>query len=77
VSDYTPSVAAREASDYFNSLPAEERQKLAPLLEHYRQMGLAEMNDGLRQLQRRTDARIKTLRAYDWQRFARDAIESA
>jgi hypothetical protein len=40
-------------------------------------MGLAEMNDGLRQLQRRTDARIKDLRAYDWKRLARDAIESA
>jgi hypothetical protein len=77
VSDYTPTAAAREASDYFNSLPFAERKKLAPLLEHYRQMGLAEMNDGLRQLQRRTDARIRDLRARDWTGFARDVIESA
>jgi hypothetical protein len=40
--NYTPSPAAREASDYFNSLPREQRKKLAPLLDNYRQMGLAE-----------------------------------
>lgn len=41
-SGYTPSEAAQRAGEYFNSLPFEERAKLAPLLEHYRQMGLAE-----------------------------------
>lgn len=31
---------AQAASDYFNSLPFEERGKLAPLLEDYRRMGV-------------------------------------
>jgi hypothetical protein len=39
---YLPNDAAEAASDYFNALPQEERAKLAPLLENYRQMGMAE-----------------------------------
>jgi hypothetical protein len=46
-SKYVGSEAADKASDYFNSLPQEERAKLAPLLEHYRQMGMAEALDHL------------------------------
>jgi hypothetical protein len=56
---YGRSQVAREASDYYNALPIEERRKLAPLLENYRQMGLAEAADGLHALLRRTDARIR------------------
>lgn len=62
VVSYTPSRAAAEASDYFNALPIEERKKLAPLLEHYRQMGLAECGDVLRAELRRIDNRIRGIR---------------
>lgn len=59
---YVPSDAAREASDYYNALPFEERRKLAPLLEHYRQMGLAEAADRFRGSLSRVDARIRDIR---------------
>jgi hypothetical protein len=55
---YIPSDAANEGSDYFNALPIEERQKLAPLLEHYRQMGLAEAYEEMHALAQRTRNRI-------------------
>lgn len=57
-SAYTPSDAAREASDYFNSLPFGEREKLAPLLDHYRQMGLAEAVGHLRRATLHINTRI-------------------
>lgn len=59
---YTPSDAAREASDYFNSLPFEEREKLAPLLDNYRQMGLAEASAHLHRDLRIIDDRIRAIR---------------
>jgi hypothetical protein len=49
---------AREASDYFNSLPQEERAKLAPLLEHYRQRGLAAAADEMDRARREIDKRL-------------------
>jgi hypothetical protein len=42
VNPFAPSEEAVAGSAYYNSLPREERRKLAPLLEHYRQLGLAE-----------------------------------
>jgi hypothetical protein len=36
-----------EASDYYNSLPFEERARLAPLLEEYRLLGMREVADSL------------------------------
>lgn len=60
---YIPSDAANEAGDYFNALPTDERLKLAPLLEHYRQMGLAEAYEEMRRLAQRTRNRIDAIRA--------------
>lgn len=45
---YFESPAAKASSDYLNSLPIEQRRMLAPVLEHYRQMGLAEAADTMR-----------------------------
>jgi hypothetical protein len=59
---YTASPAALEASDYFNSLPFEERAKLAPLLDDYRQMGLAEALDNIDVARRRIEDRIRGIR---------------
>lgn len=39
---YVGSEEYQAASEYWNSLPLEEKEKLAPLLDHYKQMGLAE-----------------------------------
>lgn len=64
-SSYVPSEAAMDASDYYNALPFEEKQKLAPLLEHYRQMGLAEVQDNLRKEVRRIDDRIRRIRNHN------------
>lgn len=60
---YVPSDAAREASDYFNSLPFEERAKLAPLLENYRQMGLAEARKEIGRIATLIDVRIRGIKA--------------
>lgn len=43
-------VSVREASDYFNSLPIEQRQRLAPLLEDYRRLGIEEAHLRIRQV---------------------------
>jgi hypothetical protein len=59
---FAPSLAAKEASDYFNSLPYEEREKLAPLLDHYRQMGLAEAFDRMQAAARNVGDRIIGIR---------------
>lgn len=59
---YHESDAAKAASAYFNSLPFEERQKLAPLLDHYRQMGLAEAFDYHEAARLRIQARIRGIR---------------
>jgi hypothetical protein len=59
---FAPSDAARKASDYFNALPQEEREKLAPLLEHYRQMGLAEAHVTVDAATRQIDVRIRRIR---------------
>jgi hypothetical protein len=58
VSAYTPSDDARAAIDYFNSLPLDERRRLAPLLENYRQMGIAEALDDLTRVSRRLTERV-------------------
>ena len=62
---FTPSEAAQAASDHFNALPLEERAKLAPLLEHYRQMGLAEADHAVRHASHALQARIRNIRNAD------------
>jgi hypothetical protein len=47
-----------DASDYFNSLPTEDRLRLAPLLEEYRQLGLREAAEYLRAAQRKLSERL-------------------
>lgn len=59
---YLPSDAAKTAGEYFNALPREERAKLAPLLEHYRQMGVAEARDEIRVMARKLDERIDSMK---------------
>lgn len=61
MSVYAPSDVARAASDYFNSLPEEERIKLAPLLENYRQMGLAEAAGHMDLAIARTVSRVRNI----------------
>jgi hypothetical protein len=58
---YAGSDAAQAASDYFNLLPQDERAKLAPLLEHYRQMGLAEAREQVQRTVTVLNARINTI----------------
>lgn len=60
---YVGSIASREASDYFNALPQEQRGKLAPLLEQYRQMGLAEARAEIQQVIRTIDSRVAGIRS--------------
>jgi hypothetical protein len=62
---YLPSAAAQEASDYYNALPYEERRKLAPLLDHYRQMGLAEAEREIAKVTRFIGARVQGIREAD------------
>lgn len=54
--------AAKEASGYYNGLPIEERRQLAPLLDHYRQMGLAEALGHLDKAKARITTRIESIR---------------
>ena len=63
MNDYVASPAAAAAGVYFNSLPFEERAKLAPLLEHYRQMGLAEARKEIGRIAILLDVRIREIRA--------------
>jgi hypothetical protein len=60
---YVGSEKSKAASDYFNSLPQEERAKLAPLLEHYRQMGLAEAHGRINNAAQVVRRRIEEIRA--------------
>jgi cell fate (sporulation/competence/biofilm development) regulator YmcA (YheA/YmcA/DUF963 family) len=62
MSAWTPSPAAKAASDYFNSLPFEQRCRLAPLLENYRQMGLAEAREMIEAVTTRIDGRVARIR---------------
>ena len=55
---------AREASDYFNSLPIEQRRKLAPLLEDYRLMGMQEALGKIEQGRAHVLGRIRQLKDY-------------
>lgn len=55
--------AAREASDYFNSLSRDERAKLAPLLEEYRRMGMAEYARAVKATARSMDERMRAIEA--------------
>ncbi len=57
----TGSSAAREASDYFNSLPVEVKKKLAPLLEDYRRIGIEEAHRGIASLGRRLQDRLRQI----------------
>lgn len=59
---HQPSAAARAANVYYNSLPFEQRQKLAPLLENYRQMGLAEAREYQVSAARQVESRITGIR---------------
>lgn len=54
--------AAQEASDYFNSLPLEQRKKLAPLLEEYRRMGIEEAARAVRAVSRQMDDRMRSIK---------------
>lgn len=69
---YVGSEAANEASDYFNSLPYEEKAKLAPLLDHYRQMGLAEACGHLDRAAAHIAARITGIRKTDYDVFRKE-----
>lgn len=60
---WTPSEAARTAGDYFNSLPFEERKKLAPLLDEYRQMGMAEALDRMYSATQKVERRIHDIQS--------------
>lgn len=60
---FVGSEEASAAGEYFNSLPREERAKLAPLLEHYRQMGLAEAHAEINDVVTNVKARIERIRA--------------
>jgi hypothetical protein len=60
---FAPSDAAVKASDYFNTLPREQRAGLAPLLEHYRQMGIAEARRDLQRVLTGLDCRVREIRA--------------
>lgn len=62
---YVGSEAADAASAYYNSLPLEEKRKLAPLLDHYRQMGLAEALGNLESATRHIKTRIRGIRDAD------------
>lgn len=53
--------AAREASEYFNSLPIEQRRKLAPLLEDYRRLGIEEAMRDILSVQRRLNDRARRI----------------
>ena len=60
---YVGSEESTAAGEYFNSLPFEERAKLAPLLEHYRQMGLAEAHAEINDVASNVKRRIEGIRA--------------
>lgn len=62
MSGFTPSPDAEKASRYYNALPLKERAKLAPLLEHYRQMGLAEAQEQVRDVANNIGRRIQGLK---------------
>lgn len=64
--------AERDASDYFNSLTTEQRRKLAPLLEHYRLMGINEATQELYAVTRKMDKRMRGI----VERAEADASES-
>ena len=61
-SNWNGSPAAEQARAYFNTLPIEQRAKLQPLLEHCRQMGLAEALDQVVAVQGRIESRIASIR---------------
>lgn len=50
--------AAQAASEFFNSLPIEQRRKLSPLLEEYRRMGLRAAHDEMAKAHRKVKDRI-------------------
>lgn len=60
---YIGSEEAADASACFNSLPVEERTKLAPLLELHRQQGLAEAHTQISDVASAIKTRIERIRA--------------
>lgn len=60
--------AAEDASDYFNSLPIEERKKLAPLLEDYRRLGIMEALAAMNGVTRQLAARSRSIETKGWDR---------
>lgn len=50
------------ASDHYNALPFEQRQQLAPLLEEYRLMGIAEARRELDGVERQLRDRERSIR---------------
>lgn len=60
---YVGSEESTAAGEYFNSLPQEERAKLAPLLKHYRQMGLAEAHTQISDVVSAIKTRVERIRA--------------
>lgn len=50
-----------KASDYFNSLPEEQRRQLAPLLNEYRLLGMQEYSRAIADVQRQMSERIGEL----------------
>jgi hypothetical protein len=53
--------AARAASDYYNSLPFEQRRKLAPLLEDYRRLGIEEALRELHPIRNKLQQRVRDI----------------
>lgn len=55
--------AAQAASDYYNSLPFEQRRQLAPLLDDYRRMGIQEALRGLASVNHNLTLRVRGITA--------------
>jgi hypothetical protein len=53
------SPVAKAASDYFNSLPIEQRRALGPLLEEYRRIGMVEYAEAMRSAARKMEDRMR------------------
>ncbi len=50
---------AQAASEYFNSLPIEQKRKLSPLLEEYRRQGLRTAYDEVAKAHRASERKVR------------------
>lgn len=51
--------AAQAASEFFNSLPIDQRRKLSPLLEEYRRQGLRTAYDEVAKAHRASERKVR------------------